>query len=123
MLNAADYRPTDTTTVYMTDWNTATITAQMKAYSTKLSDAVDAGNLTVTKRTPTQSLMAALVITVSGMVLTKSELVVFMEDVARSFGQDIEYEVDTGQIGIAIEDYEPSAVRAQVEYTVSDLPA
>lgn len=121
MLNSIDYRPENVETIYMTDWNVPVVTTQMRAYSQKLSDAIDAGNLTITKRLPTQSLVAALMFSATDMTFTRSELVVFLQDLANSFGPNIE--VKDGVIAVSIEDYEQSAVRVQVVYALADLPA
>lgn len=124
MLYSAEHRPANVDPIYELDVDIPTVTAQVRTFSTKIAAAVDAANLTLSRRSPTQSLLAALVFDISELTLSLVEVQGFCSDISRSFRAESELVVSGGQakLYVSLEQYEPSAFSKQISHTVADLP-
>ena len=127
-LDPARIRPTDLgsgDTIYRRDVDVTVLTDQMKTKSDAVKAAIENGNLTISIREPTKSLVGAVLFDVTNMELSLESMRRMLDELANEMGfrsDKVMVNMGTKQIEIPIEMYEQSAFVKQVEFRVGDLP-
>lgn len=125
MLEAEGVRPTDATTIYRHDIDVSVVTEQLRRRSEKLKTAIDSGNVTLSIREPTSTLLAALVVDVTNFTEKHNRLVSLLNQTGDDLGvkpTQIELDMGSKQIGFNIESYQTSAYVSQKSFEVDNLP-
>lgn len=125
MLNTSQLRPKSATTIYRRDVDLAVIESQIRQRNALLDTAFANGDITLSVREPTKSLMAAVVVNTSNLDFQWSDIGSTLAQSAKDMGFGsgaLGIDLPNQRIEIPIEMYEPSAFVKQISYIVSDLP-
>lgn len=121
MLEADGVRPSGADTIYVLDADATQITEQFKALNPTVAEALNNGDATISVRAPTQSLLAAIVMDVSNLVLPGRQVWRLISETERAVEGRVEIDFGQGQLGVSTEFYEPSAVKRLKSVNVADL--
>ena len=124
LLASEGNRPPEVTTIYRIDVDPNAVTQQLKLANETLKTAIENNNLTVSVREPTQSQLAALIISATDLTLRLDKMWSLLKSQGQNLGlsvKDIEIDAATGDVGLNIEEYQSSAFKKQVSFDVSAL--
>mgnify|MGYP000353819098 CR=1 FL=1 len=121
-------RPEGFTEVYMPDIDLNILKKQMKGINPQLANEVDSGNVTLSLREPTQTLLGAIVLEISSIDQRLDMALGTFSRLPKGFGKtkrDAGIKIEDGKLYLAVnvEEYEPSAFKKQVTYSADNLAA
>jgi len=97
----------------------------MKSVSTELKNRLDADEITLEVRDPTETALAALLINVDAFETRLDMAFNGFSRLVKGVGanlRDCEISFSTRQIAVNVEEYEPSAFKKQVSFDADNLP-